>query len=709
MIQNEHADTTDTDKHAQSLNHDRRTTSRYGNGHHSVHRDNEGAPTPVLTASQRRPQRSPPVAALVTLVLVTVGARVRWTSTDHHRHAMPSSATSSGERAAPRPPVTALTPALSPDHSRVGQSLRLTASQNHIGFGSALAAGMKRRRRPGVHRMPMTGASATSNTSSHVDNLKARSPTETKALLPSVQPNVVPGSTDRDGLKPAVAVSVAQQQQLTPLPLTQAAWTTASQKACQQILTSTRRALSAWNFSSILTQPHVTDPPSFVHTFAHTRAWTWKTRIDDHLRDSRAVDWSMIGERCLQWPCPHGCADHDREVRFWHNVRGNASPWLRQNNATRYPETVIIPGDATALEVLRDALDHIDTSDSKTDATSLPVLQSHEPTKSSLTGVEAVPSLASSSSSSSPFRVLVISGSDFNALPTSPAGLDLLKRGFFHKILVEALEEPIDSGVAAPTSVSTAPIGLTVSYTQGHTAAMVSAALHASSLSLHDDEHDDAWRARKRPPGLLAAWGHVWRGLDNLPSRKRAAAWLALPSAAWTGRRRKLAPDDYFVNLAQSRFLIAPRGAGVQSPKLVEALLMRTIPIVERGPQAFEDLAVMGYPIVLVEQWDAINPRLLQVWWEALSPLLETAQWMLLRDMWLAYVLHPCPGTIHTFVKAIRHGQCDALLHTTLTVSKPTTASTTTPCGVNRTLYCNDMKPGLGRPGPQYCHTVLPG
>jgi hypothetical protein len=68
----------------------------------------------------------------------------------------------------------------------------------------------------------------------------------------------------------------------------------------------------------------------------------------------------------------------------------------------------------------------------------------------------------------------------------------------------------------------------------------------------------------KRTPGVLASWGHVWRGLDKgIPSRRSADEWLRLNISAWIGGRRNLDPDKYYKNLARSRFLIAPRGAGM--------------------------------------------------------------------------------------------------------------------------------------------------
>lgn len=82
-----------------------------------------------------------------------------------------------------------------------------------------------------------------------------------------------------------------------------------------------------------------------------------------------------------------------------------------------------------------------------------------------------------------------------------------------------------------------------------------------------------------------------------------------------------------------------------------------TIPIVQRTP-AHEDLVVLGYPMVIVDKWSEISQKRMDQWWDELSPRLEQARWMLLAEMWSAFVLHPCPGSIQSFVQAVQAGEC---------------------------------------------------
>jgi len=109
--------------------------------------------------------------------------------------------------------------------------------------------------------------------------------------------------------------------------------------------------------------------------------------------------------------------------------------------------------------------------------------------------------------------------------------------------------------------------------------------------------------------GVLVAWGAIWKYLDEiLLDRQRAARFVE--KSNWLVRE-ELKPDEYFQRLAASKFLLAPAGQGIQAPKLAEAWLMRTVPIVVRNP-CFEDLDRLGFPFVLLNNWEELTPRLLQ-------------------------------------------------------------------------------------------------
>jgi len=72
--------------------------------------------------------------------------------------------------------------------------------------------------------------------------------------------------------------------------------------------------------------------------------------------------------------------------------------------------------------------------------------------------------------------------------------------------------------------------------------------------------------------------------------------------------------------------------------------------------QAYQKLARLGYPIINVNSWDEITEERLEHWWKTLSPALELARWMLLVDVWGAYVQDPCPA--ENITKFIQRIQC---------------------------------------------------
>lgn len=82
---------------------------------------------------------------------------------------------------------------------------------------------------------------------------------------------------------------------------------------------------------------------------------------------------------------------------------------------------------------------------------------------------------------------------------------------------------------------------------------------------------------------------------------------------------------NYWEELSRYRFLLAPTGDGIWTPKVTEALLVLTIPIVQRGPfPLFDDYVKLGFPIVVVEEWEEVNPEALARWWTKLSPRLRS-------------------------------------------------------------------------------------
>jgi len=124
------------------------------------------------------------------------------------------------------------------------------------------------------------------------------------------------------------------------------------------------------------------------------------------------------------------------------------------------------------------------------------------------------------------------------------------------------------------------------------------------------------------PPGnsSLRAVAAAWE------SRERLRRWGATPAAAEAGvEARRLGPLEWWGELSRYRFLLAPMGSGIQSAKPVEALMVLTVPIVQRiGFSAYDELAALGFPVVVVEGWVEVTRNSTAEWWRRLSPRLES-------------------------------------------------------------------------------------
>lgn len=143
--------------------------------------------------------------------------------------------------------------------------------------------------------------------------------------------------------------------------------------------------------------------------------------------------------------------------------------------------------------------------------------------------------------------------------------------------------------------------------------------------SLHA-EVDSMYKRETIKDGILAAWGGIWPHLDDQMPERRAVSEF-VERSPWI-HREHLEPKEYLRRLAKSKYLIAPAGMGVQSPKLAEAWLVRTVPIALRNP-CLEDLRDAGYPFLLLERWSELTPDLLRSY----ETKRESINWPNVHDM----------------------------------------------------------------------------
>ena len=174
---------------------------------------------------------------------------------------------------------------------------------------------------------------------------------------------------------------------------------------------------------------------------------------------------------------------------------------------------------------------------------------------------------------------------------------------WFERVFFEALDVPM-------AGVNVAPIGLNELYLQE---------LDLNPLLAAADDPNPT-----KTRDVLATWGAIW---DGAPREKIASRAAARRFCERRGHEDWLNCDAvkrsrWWKELPKYRFMLNPTGHGIQSPKWYEALLAGTIPICPKEP-AFEALRSLGWPMVLVRDWDEVtSAEARQAWWDRLSPRL---------------------------------------------------------------------------------------
>jgi len=189
------------------------------------------------------------------------------------------------------------------------------------------------------------------------------------------------------------------------------------------------------------------------------------------------------------------------------------------------------------------------------------------------------------------------------------------------------------------SNVYTLPLGVTEMYMRNHTEAMLEAyrevdvigewkkgtmlaawGVYTDKDGAHIPEPDPNSTEQNEMGYSSPAWIAVYnQAMDN---RNDAEGWLAGNDSEAIGVDFRVVPTErWWHDLSTYKFLLSPIGTAIQCSRLVEALLVLTVPVVKRGPyRALDDLKGLGFPIVVVDYWGDITPDSLDAWWRDLSP-----------------------------------------------------------------------------------------
>lgn len=107
---------------------------------------------------------------------------------------------------------------------------------------------------------------------------------------------------------------------------------------------------------------------------------------------------------------------------------------------------------------------------------------------------------------------------------------------------------------------------------------------------------------------LMCSFGFYWPHLNELIKDRAEAIKFSKSKKYITNNTFDTL--EYLNQLSMHKYFLVPLGNGIQSPKLIEAILLKTIPIMTESLASLE-LKKKGFPILIVNKWTDINEQML--------------------------------------------------------------------------------------------------
>ena len=181
-------------------------------------------------------------------------------------------------------------------------------------------------------------------------------------------------------------------------------------------------------------------------------------------------------------------------------------------------------------------------------------------------------------------RILVVMGEDTHSSKLSSAQKNKILNKF-STVFWEANNDP---------DFLTLPMGLNNCY------------ISLNGLEKAEDAIKRAVNKEKTRLMVIPEWNLFSTGLKNpknaVSSRTRLSYFVDETKKDGFYDFIKIDPRDYYETISNYKFMVCPTGNGIQAPKIFEAILVRTIPIVE-NELSFRQLKKLGVPLLIVESW----------------------------------------------------------------------------------------------------------
>lgn len=190
-------------------------------------------------------------------------------------------------------------------------------------------------------------------------------------------------------------------------------------------------------------------------------------------------------------------------------------------------------------------------------------------------------------------RVLVAMGEDTHSSKLSPNQKNKMMRKF-STIFWEANTDP---------SFETLPMGLNLLY------------ICLNGLEKTEEIIKCAVNKENRKLCIIPGWNKLSVELENpkyaISSRTRLGEFVKHTEQEGWYDFINYPYIKYYEGISNYKFMVCPTGNGIQTPKIFEAILVRTIPVVE-DELAFRQLKELGLPLLIVKNWSELSEEFLK-------------------------------------------------------------------------------------------------
>ena len=104
----------------------------------------------------------------------------------------------------------------------------------------------------------------------------------------------------------------------------------------------------------------------------------------------------------------------------------------------------------------------------------------------------------------------------------------------------------------------------------------------------------------------MSAFGAFWPQLNNVIKDRMTA--IEFSSKNLFINSGPFEREKYFENLSTHKYMLCPLGNGMQSPKIIEAILNCCIPVMTDNITS-RNLIKKGFPILIVNEWTEITEK----------------------------------------------------------------------------------------------------